>query len=81
MMMMMMMMMIIMIMMMLMMIIIITIITALKGANLLIAPRTASNTYAQAARVQSYANHAQYIELLSRATCCVPRGRKGQLSC
>ena len=56
-------------------IIIIIIIIELKGAvrvcfffyNLLTAPRTVSNTYAQAARAQSCANHVQYIERLSRA--------------
>ena len=66
------------------MIIIITII-ALKGANrdfynLLTAPRTVSNTYAQVARAQSFANRVQHIERLSRATCSVPLGTKGQLS-
>ena len=29
---------------------------------------------------QSCANHVQHIERLSRATCCVPRGPKGQFS-
>ena len=48
--------------------------------NLLTAPRTVSNTYAQVARAQSCANHVQYIECLSRAACHVPRGTKGQLS-
>ena len=57
-------------------IIIIIIIVALKGAirdfyNLLTAPRTVSNTYAQVARAQSFANHVQHIERLSRATCRV----------
>ena len=47
-------------------------IIALKGAirnfyNLLIAPRTVSNTYAQVGRAQSCANHVQHIERLSRA--------------
>ena len=37
--------------------------------NLLTAPRTVSNTYAQVARAQSCANHVQRIERLSRATC------------
>ena len=37
--------------------------------NLLTAPRTVSNTYAQVARAQSCANHVQHIERLSRATC------------
>ena len=66
------------------MIIVIMIIIALKGAirdfyNLLTATRTVSNTYAQAALAQSYANHVQHIECLSRVTC-VPCGTKGQLS-
>ena len=39
--------------------------------NLLTAPRTVSNTYAQVARAQSCANHVQHIERLSRATCRV----------
>ena len=52
------------------------IIIAFKGAirdfyNLLTAPRTVSNTYAQVARAQSCANHVQHIERLSRATCRV----------
>ena len=37
--------------------------------NLLTAPQTVSNTYAQVARAQSYANYVQLIERLSRATC------------
>ena len=52
------------------------IIIAFKGAirdfffnNLLTAPRTVSNTYAQVARAQSCANHVLHIERLSRATC------------
>ena len=59
---------------------------AFKGAlrdflyNLLIAPRTITNTYAQVAKAQSSANHVQHIERLSRATCRVPLGTKGQLS-
>ena len=48
--------------------------------NLLAAPRTVSNTYAQVAKAQSCENHVQHIERLSRATCCVPLGTKGQLS-
>ena len=52
---------------------------AFKGAiqdffffyNLLTAPRTVSNTYAQAARAPSCANHVQHIERLSHATCRV----------
>ena len=39
--------------------------------NLLTAPRTVSNTYAQVAWAQSCANHVQDIERLSRATCRV----------
>ena len=55
---------------------IIIIIIAFKGAiqdfhNLLTAPRTVSNTYAQVARAQPCANHVQHIERLSRATCRV----------
>ena len=58
---------------------------ALKGGNrdfynLLTAPRTVSNTYAQVARAQSRANHVQHIECLSRAACRVPHGTKGQVS-
>ena len=49
------------------------IIIAFKGAirdfyNLLTAPRTVSNAYAQVAWAQSYANHVQHIERLSRAS-------------
>ena len=40
---------------------------------------TVSLTYAQVARAQSCANHVQHIEHLSRATCSVPLGTKGQL--
>ena len=36
--------------------------------NLLIVPRTASNTYAQVARAQSCANHVQHIGRSSRGT-------------
>ena len=36
--------------------------------NLLTAPRTVSNTYAQVARAQPCANHEQHIECLSRAS-------------
>ena len=58
-------------MMMMMVIKIITIIIELKGAcqysyNILTA--------------QLCANYVQHKERLSRATCCVPRGTKGQLS-
>ena len=64
----------------------ITIIIALKGAiqdfhNLLIAPRTVSNTYGQVAGAQSCANHVQHTERFSRATCSAPLGTQGQLSC
>ena len=67
------------------MVIMMIIIIALKAANrdfcyLLTSPRTVSNTYAQVARAQSCANHVQHIEHVSRATCRVPRGTKGQLS-
>ena len=49
------------------------IIIVFKGAipdfyNLLTAPRTVSNTYAQVAQAQSCANHMQHIERLSRAS-------------
>ena len=86
-------MMMMMVMMMMMMIIIITTITTtttttitkiLKGAFgdfLLIGPRTVSSTYPQVAKAQSCANHVEHIKRLSRATCRVPRGKKGQLSC
>ena len=53
------------------------IITAFKGViryffyNLLTAPRTVSNTYAQVAWAQSCANHVQHIQRISRATCHV----------
>ena len=45
--------------------------------NLLTAPRTVSNTYAQVAQAQSCADH---VERFSRAACSVPLGTKGQLS-
>ena len=66
--------------------IVITIRGALKGANrqlynLLTAPPTVSNTCLQVARAQSRANHEQHIERLSRATCRVQSGTRGQLSC
>ena len=67
-------------------IIVIIIIVALKSPNrdsfyfLLTAPRTVSNTYAQVAWAPSCANHVQHIQRLSRATCHVTRGTKGQLS-
>ena len=68
-----------------MMMMIIIIIIALKGTirdlyNLLTAQRTVSNNYAQVAVTQSCANHVQYTERLSHATCRAPRGTKGQLS-
>ena len=58
---------------------------AFKGAvrDFLQSSHCASNclhTYAQVAKAQSYANHVQHIERLSRATCRVPLGTKGQLS-
>ena len=63
---------------------IIIIIIALKGANqdcyILTAPRTVSDMYVQVAKAQLCANHVQHIERLSRASCRVPRGTKGQLS-
>ena len=37
--------------------------------NLLTAPQTVSNTYAQVVRAQSCADHMQYIKRLSHATC------------
>ena len=60
-------------------------IITLKGAirdccNLLTAPRAVYYTYAQMARAQSCANHLQHIKHLSRATCCVPCGARGQLN-
>ena len=63
-------------MMMMMMMMMIMIIIALKGAirdfdNLLTAPRTVSNPYAQVARPQSGANHVQHIERF--ITCNVQR--------
>ena len=56
-------------------IIIITIITS-KALfeifyNLLTAPRTISNTYAQVARAQPCANHVQHTERLSRASVMI----------
>ena len=63
----------------------IIILIAFKGAvrdfyNLLAAPLTVSNTYAEVARAQLCANHVQHIERLSRAICHVPPGTTGQLS-
>ena len=51
-------------------------IISFKGAirdfyNLLTAQRTVSNTHAQVTEAKSCANHVQYIERLSRATCRV----------
>ena len=48
--------------------------TAVKGIirdfdNLLTAPRTVSNMYAQVAKAHLCANHVQHIKPLSRATC------------
>ena len=72
-------------MMMIIIIMIMIIITALRGAiqdfffnNLLTAPRTVSNTYAQVAWEQLSANHVQHIDSLSCASCSVPLGTKGQ---
>ena len=48
--------------------------------SLLTAPPTVSNMYALVAWAQLCVNHVQHIERLSRATCRVPRGTKGQLS-
>ena len=44
------------------------------------ATRTVSITYAHVIIAQSRANPVQYIRHISRATCRVPRGTKGQLS-
>ena len=62
----------------------IIIIITLKGAdqdfyNLLTAPQTVSNMYAQVAWEYSCANYVQHIERLSCATCA-PQTMKGQLS-
>ena len=64
---------------------IIIIIIALKGAIrdfyiLLTALRTFSNTYVQVAKGHLCANNVQHVKRLSRATCRVPRGTKGQFS-
>ena len=48
--------------------------------NLLTAPRTVSNAYAQVARMYSCANHVQHTKHSPRATCCVHCGTKGQFS-
>ena len=73
--------------MMMMMIIITVIVTAFKGAirdfyNLLTAPRTVSNTYAQVARAQSCAEsgatHRAFITC--NMSSYLPRGTNGQLS-
>ena len=74
-----------MIMMMMMIVVVVVVVIALKGAirdfyNLLTVPPPVSNTCAPLARVQFCANHVQHIERLSRATCSVPLGMKGQLS-
>ena len=76
------MMMVVMIMLMLLLMMMIVMI-ALKGVmrdyyNLLTAPRI-SNTHDRLAWAQSCANPVQDIARLSRATCHVPRGTKGQL--
>ena len=69
------------------MIMVMIVMIALKGSirdfyNLLTEPRTVSNTYVQVARPKSCAtpDHVQHIERLSRATCRMPRGNKGQFS-
>ena len=61
------------------------VIIVLKGAirdfyDLLLVPRTVSDTHAQVARAQSCANHVQHIERLSRATCRVLCVVKRQLN-
>ena len=48
--------------------------------GLLTAPRTVSNTYAQAAGAQSCVNHVLHIECSSRARYRVLRDPTGQLS-
>ena len=58
----------------------IMIMIALKGAirdfyNLLTAPRTVSNTYAQVVKAQSCANHVQHIERLPVQYVCHVVGR------
>ena len=58
---------------------------ALKGAvrdfySVLTAPRIVSSTQTQVAKALSCANHVQNTERLSRATCHMPRGKKGQVS-
>ena len=61
-------------------------ITAFKGAirdffyNLLIAPRTVSNAYAQVALAQSCENHLHRVLITCNMSCYMPRGTKGQLS-
>ena len=60
----------------------IMIIVTMRGAireffyNLLTAPRTVSNMYAQVARTQSNGNHVQHIGSLSRAACVSHRARR-----
>ena len=64
------------------MLIIIIIIIALTDAIrdfFLQSPHCAANCL-QHARAHACANHVQHIERLSRATCRMPRGTKGQLS-
>ena len=78
-----MMMMIKMMMMMMMKMMMMTTIIALKGAvpdfyNILTAPRTVSTLKWPV--TESCANQVQCIEHLTRATCRLPRGTKGQLS-
>ena len=67
-------------MMMVMMMMMMMMMIAFKGAiqDCLQSPHCA---YAQVAGAQSCANHMQHIERSARATCRVPRGTTGQLSC
>ena len=50
-------------------------------SSILNAPQSVSNMYCQVARAQLCANRAHHIGCLSCATCHVPGGIKGQLSC
>ena len=69
-------------------VVVVVVVVVFKGENrafynLLTAPRTVSNTYAQVARAQSCANQVQHIERLSRAsyrvTCTWYEGRSKPL--
>ena len=65
--------------------VVVTITIALKSTvqnfcGLLTVPWSVSNMYAQVAKVQLCANHAQHIECLSPASCHMPPGTKGKLS-